>query len=409
MDAHSPPLVTRLARLRLRPWQWATVDCAVAALATSAAKVPYLRYPGWLSVVILVLASLPVAVRRIWPRTVLAVVVVSSAVAIAGVAMNAPVFVPLGACYALSLIPLRLPRADALWLLLATVLAVGSGLAIYAAGPGNISSGDTGRFAAEIGVYLVAAWLASYALQQQRSYTAKAQEQAAQEVREQLAEARRISSEERLQIARELHDVVAHTVSLIAVQAGVANYVVKSNPDEAARALSSIETTSRGALREMRALLAMLRADDNGDGDAIVPPEPGLVPVPGLADLDELVARAAEAGLLVDLDVRGERTEVAAGIDLAAYRVIQEAITNVVKHAATDACRVTVGYEEDAVTVEVTDNGDAGAGSRISGLGHGIVGMRERITMYGGDFHAGPLPGRGFRVTARLPLTEAGS
>ncbi|MEZ0110251.1 signal transduction histidine kinase [Catenulispora sp. EB89] len=407
MDAYSPPLVTRLARLRLRPWQWATVDGAVAVLTAVGGKVPYLRYPGWLAVVILLLASLPVAVRRLWPRTALAVVVVGSTLAIAGTAKNAPVYIPLAACYAASLIPLRFPRREALRLLLATVLAVGAGFAAYAAGPGNASGGDIGRLATESGVYVVAAWLAGYAFQQQRAYTAKAQEQAAQEVREQLAEARRIGSEERLQIARELHDVVAHTVSLIAVQAGVANYVVKSNPDEAARALASIETTSRGALREMRALLAMLRADESGDG--IVRSEPGLVPVPGLADLGELVARAAEAGLRVELELRGEQAEVSGGIDLAAYRVIQEAITNVVKHAATDACRVTVGYEEEALTVEVTDDGQAGAGGRISGLGHGIVGMRERITMYGGDFHAGPLPGRGFRVSARLPLTEAGS
>jgi signal transduction histidine kinase len=253
----------------------------------------------------------------------------------------------------------------------------------------------------------VAAWLAGYAVQQQRSYTVKAQEQAAQEVREQLAEARRISSEERLQIARELHDVVAHTVSLIAVQAGVANYVVTTNPGEAARALASIETTSRGALREMRALLSMLRADGTADGIA-VRQEAELVPVPGLADLDALVSRTAEAGLLVDLEVHGERSVLSAGIDLAAYRVVQEAITNVVKHAATDTCRVTIGYEEDALSVQVTDNGSAGV-REISGLGHGIVGMRERVGMYGGEFHAAPLPGRGFQVTARLPLTEAGS
>lgn len=422
MNAHSPPLVTRLARVRLRPWQRVAVDGVAAVLATTAGKVPYLRYPDWLAVVVLVLAALPVAVRRFWPRAVLAVVVLGTAAAIAGTAVNAPAFLPLGACYAVSLIPLRFPRREALWLLCGTLAALGIGLAIYAAGPGLTASGDTGRFAAECGVYVTAAWLAGYAIQQQRSYTAKAHEQAAQEVREQLAEARRISSEERLEIARELHDVVAHTVSLIAVQAGVANYVVKTNPDEAARALASIETTSRGALREMRALLAMLRADGSADGlgradgvgradraghaDRVGRDRAELVPVPGLADLDDLVARTAEAGLLVDLEVRGEPSAVSAGIDLAAYRVIQEAITNVIKHAATDTCRVSVGYEPDALSVEVTDHGSAKPG-RISGLGHGLVGMRERVGMYGGEFQAGPLPGRGFRVTARLPLTEA--
>ncbi|MBS2532964.1 sensor histidine kinase [Catenulispora sp. NF23] len=416
MDAHSPPLVTRLARVRLRPWQRVAVDGVVAVLATTAGKVPYLRYPDWLAVVVLALAALPVVVRQFWPRAVLAVVVLSTAAAIAGTAVNAPAFLPLGACYAVSLIPLRYPRREALGLLCGTLAVLGIGLAVYAAGSGSGASGDTSRFAAECGVYVTAAWLAGYVVQQQRSYTAKAHEQAAQEVREQLAEARRISSEERLEIARELHDVVAHTVSLIAVQAGVANYVVKTNPDEAARALASIETTSRGALREMRALLAMLRADGSADGVGRADGAGGaggvgrdraeLVPVPGLADLDDLLARTAEAGLLVDLEVRGDPSAVSAGIDLAAYRVIQEAITNVIKHAATDTCRVTVGYERDALSVEVTDHGNAEPG-RISGLGHGLVGMRERVGMYGGEFRAGPLPGRGFRVTARLPLTEA--
>ncbi|MEY9934439.1 signal transduction histidine kinase [Catenulispora sp. GP43] len=183
--------------------------------------------------------------------------------------------------------------------------------------------------------------------------------------------------------------------------------------------MASIETTSRGALREMRALLSMLRADGTADGTAngitdgipnniAVRHEAELVPVPGLADLDALVARTAEAGLLVDLEVHGERSALSAGIDLAAYRVVQEAITNVVKHAATDSCRVRIGYEQDALSVQVTDDGNAGF-SKISGLGHGIVGMRERVGMYGGEFHAAPLPGRGFQVTARLPLTEAGS
>ena len=407
MSAYSPPLVTRLTRLRLRPWQRVAVDCVVAMLATTAGKVPYLRYPGWLAVVVLALAALPVAARRFWPRAVLVIVAVSTSAAIAATAINAPVFLPLGACYAVSLIPLRFPRREAFWLLCGTLAALGAGLGVYAVGAGSTVAGDTGRFAAECGVYIVAAWLAGYAVQQQRSYTAKAREQAAQEVREQLAEARRISSEERLQIARELHDVVAHTVSLIAVQAGVANYVVKTNPDEAARALASIETTSRGALREMRALLSMLRADGDADG-IVVRQEAELVPVPGLADLDALLSRTAEAGLLVDLEVHGERGVLSAGIDLAAYRVVQEAITNVVKHAATDRCRVTIGYEEDALTVQVTDDGGAVV-REISGLGHGIVGMRERVGMYGGEFHAAPLPGRGFQVTARLPLTQAGS
>jgi signal transduction histidine kinase len=239
-------------------------------------------------------------------------------------------------------------------------------------------------------------------------------------------------------------------MSLIAVQAGVANYVVSAHPEEAVRALSSIEETSRGALHEMRALLGVLRAERNGTGPG--QPDAGLVPAPGLADLDRLIERTAEAGVRVDLAVRGERFQLPAGLDLAAYRVVQEAITNVIKHAATDKCTVTVAYQEDALTLEVTDSGSgangrggedpaadggglpaggghqaAGGGHQAAGAGHaaagaggptaggghaaagaGIAGMRERVGMYGGEFQAEPLPGRGFRVTARFPLAGAG-
>jgi signal transduction histidine kinase len=192
-------------------------------------------------------------------------------------------------------------------------------------------------------------------------------------------------------------------MSLIAVQAGVANYVINDNPREAARALSSIEQTSRGALHEMRALLGVLRTDSTAPAGH----DSDLVPEPGLADLDALIERAAHAGLRVDLDVRGQRSPLSAGLNLAAYRVIQEAITNVVKHAATDRCRVTIAYQEDALTLEVTDSGSGQYGSGKQTTGHGIVGMRERVGMYGGQFHAAPLPGHGFQVTARFPLAES--
>jgi signal transduction histidine kinase len=198
-------------------------------------------------------------------------------------------------------------------------------------------------------------------------------------------------------------------------------YVVAEQPEEAARALSSIERISCGALREMRALLGVLRSDapaagsgPAGDGGGPASPgRAGLVPAPGLGDLDRLAARTAEVGVRVDLDVRVERPTLPAGLDLAAYRVIQEAITNVIKHAAADRCRVAVAYQADALTLEITDSGN---GARASGLGsqaaahdsqaagHGLAGMRERVGMYGGEFRAAPRPEGGFRVTAWFPL-----
>ena len=186
----------------------------------------------------------------------------------------------------------------------------------------------------------------------------------------------------------------------VAVQAGVANYVASARPEEAARALSSIEATSRGALGEMRRLLDFLR-----DGD---PTAPELGPAHRLADLGPLLTSTAEAGVQVHLEVRGSKRDLPPGADLAAYRIVQESLTNVVKHAHTATCRVVVTYEHDAVLVEITDNGRAAPpGAVTTGPGHGIAGMRERAGLYGGEFDAGPLPGGGFRVAARLPLDSA--
>ena len=350
--------------------------------------------PYWASTAIVAVAVLPAAFRRRWPRTVLALVVAGGAVATAVSTSPDP---PLAVAFVMYLIPLRFPRRESLWLLAGALLVTAAPLAAFASDPDHAVGNAFGLLLVSE-LLVTGAWMMGYSVRQQRACTASLAEQAERRAREQLAEVRRASSEERLQIARELHDVVAHTMSLIAVQAGVANYVVSVQPEEAARALSSIEQTSRGALREMRALLGVLRAEGSEAG------APGLVPAPGLADLGSLVERTAEAGVRVDLDVRGERHQLSAGLDLAAYRVIQEAITNVIKHAATDSCLVTVAYQQDALTLEVTDGGSGPASSGSAGAGHGIIGMRERVGMYGGEFRAAPQPGRGFRVTARFPL-----
>ncbi len=247
-------------------------------------------------------------------------------------------------------------------------------------------------------------------MRQQRGQAAGRREQAERRAREQLAEARRARSEERLEISRELHDVVAHTLSVIAVQAGVAGYVIGERPEEAARALASIEQTSRSALHEMRALLGVLRDGETGARNGAGPgaQDAALVPAPGLADLDSLAMRAGEAGVRVDLTVRGERPRLPAGLDLAAYRVIQEAVTNVIKHSAADRCQVAVRYQEDMLTLEVTDDGSGSAATadEILIAGNGIIGMQERAVMYGGEVRAAPLPGRGFRSPPGSRLRE---
>jgi signal transduction histidine kinase len=210
--------------------------------------------------------------------------------------------------------------------------------------------------------------------------------------REQLA--RQAVIEERLRIARELHDIVAHAMSVITVQAGTARMVMDGSPDVAAEALGTIEAQSRQALQEMRRLHSVLR-DDSANGGAL------LTPARSLADLDSLVDTAGASGLRVELTRQGEPVALPAGAELAAFRIVQEALTNVSRHARASTASVVVRYRPSEVVVEVIDDGVGGV---PAGDGHGIIGMRERVALYGGDIEAGPRPGGGFCVQARIPV-----
>jgi signal transduction histidine kinase len=205
--------------------------------------------------------------------------------------------------------------------------------------------------------------------------------------------------EERLRIARELHDVVAHGMSIIAVQSGVGAHVLDSQPEEARKALAAIEVTSRQALTEMRRLLGVLRQAAEPSGS--------LTPTPGLGEVDTLAADVARTGTKVEVRIEGTRPELPLGLDLSAYRIVQEALTNVVRHAGPATARVRIRYATDAVDIEVVDDG-RGDRLRERSDGHGIVGMRERSVLYGGWLDAGPLPGGGFRVAAHLPVDAGG-
>ena len=208
---------------------------------------------------------------------------------------------------------------------------------------------------------------------------------------------------ERLRIARELHDMVAHSIGIIAIQAGVGSRVIDTQPQEARKALSAIETTSRDTLSGLRRMLGALRQAGPGGVPADPAHEaPPLDPAPGLADLDRLAATTRDAGVRVDVRWAGERRPLPADLDLSAYRIVQEAVTNVVRHAGTRSCRVTVTQRDEEIAVEVLDDG-RGSG-RPPGTGYGLVGMRERVALLHGEFTAGPRPDGGFRVAARLPL-----
>jgi signal transduction histidine kinase len=195
-----------------------------------------------------------------------------------------------------------------------------------------------------------------------------------------------------LRIAQELHDVVAHHISLINVQAGVALHLGDTRPEQTATALAAIKDASKEALVEMRSIVGILR-----DTDEQAP----RAPVPGLARLDELVGRTAQAGLDVRTSIQGDPRALPVRVDAAAYRIIQESLTNIVRHANASRATVRVGYGDTAVTVQIDDDGRTGGVPPTEG--NGITGMRERATALGGTFDAGPAGG-GFRVTARLPL-----
>ena len=219
------------------------------------------------------------------------------------------------------------------------------------------------------------------------------QERAAEARRARQEEARRKADEERLRIARELHDVLAHHISLINVQSGVALHLMDEQPEQARIALEAINEASADALREVRSTLEILR------GGKEAPPR---APAAGLARLDELVSRASAAGVGVSLEVQGDPRPLPASVDLAAFRIVQESLTNIVRHAEAGTAKVELTYGSGDLTLQIDDDGRAPPAR--AGGGSGISGMRERATALGGELEAGPQPAGGFRVRARLPL-----
>jgi signal transduction histidine kinase len=202
-------------------------------------------------------------------------------------------------------------------------------------------------------------------------------------------------AEERARIARELHDVIAHSVSVMVVQAEAAQEVLKQSPQRAIEPLQAVQDTGRQAMVEMSRLVGLLR--EHGE-------EIGLAPQPGLGDLEALLSHVRDAGLPVELRIEGQPRQLPLGVDLSAYRVVQEALTNALKHAGPAHAEVTVRYGRDELELEVCDDGPGTGNGHVGG--HGLVGMRERVSVFGGELHAGRRPEGGFAVRARLPLDK---
>src|SRR5215472_6830942 len=249
----------------------------------------------------------------------------------------------------------------------------------------------------------IAAWMlllvaASEWVRNRRAFAQASRQRAIEEQRSQREAARRQASEERLGIARELHDVLGHSLSLINVQAGVALELMDRKPEQARTALSAIKQASKEALVDVQSVLASLRTPEE---------EAPRAPALSISNIGGLVDRAQAASLVVEVQQAGRLSSLPASVDAAAYRIVQEALTNVVRHAGATTVSIRICREERALVVVVDDDGDGGAGFRAAGGGNGIGGMQERAAALGGTVTAEPRPGRGFRVRARLPVPDA--
>ncbi|MFG2696099.1 sensor histidine kinase [Kitasatospora sp. NPDC048407] len=344
--------------------------------------------PGWM--LWAAAAAVPLVVRRIWPwpvfLTVLAVAVASVPLGLAPTAFLAAAF----AAYPVALLTGPPPFGRSAAVIGGTSVA---GVALLAVGGSPHYPGGTQAVQVLFGVLVLGAtWAAGLAVRERREGVRRTIEQAGERARR----------EERLRIAREIHDVVTHSVGLIAVKAGIANHLAATRPEEAGLALTAIEEISRKALSDLRATLVVLRGEDGHDGG-------DLRPARGLADLPELVRAAELAGVQAELTTQCA-VEPSGGVALAGYRIVQEALTNAAKHAAPTRCRVRVVAADGELTVEVADDGpsdDGPSGSRpagsVPGGGLGLPGMRERARAHGGTLTAGPGDGGGWTVRAVLP------
>ena len=245
-------------------------------------------------------------------------------------------------------------------------------------------------------VAVIAVWWFSDAVRVRREQEDQLAETVVQLELDRQENARRAVFDERVRIARELHDVVAHHVSVIGVQAGAARRVLQKHPEKAEEALSNIEAASREAVQEMHRLLGFLRQE---------PEDTPLAPQPGMSQLTSLVDQMRDAGLPVDVEIAGSERPLPPTVDLSAYRIVQEALTNTLRHAGPARATVKVNYADSAIDIEVLDNGRSpGTSQNGDATGHGLIGMRERVTLLGGKFQAGHHPGVGYSVRAHLPL-----
>ncbi|MEJ8636499.1 MULTISPECIES: sensor histidine kinase [Streptomyces] len=380
---------------------WAVVLFGISLLW--AATVPVGVGDKWTAALVVLLLSLVVALRRRMPEKML---VLTAALGVAQLALDIQVN---PADFAMLVIIYTVAAHDrSPW---ASRLALVGGLSAATLAQLRWPMEETGTwgkvfFTVVLSVPFALAWVLGDSIRTRRAYFDQLEERATRLEKEREAQSKVAVAAERARIARELHDVVAHNVSVMVVQADGAAYVLDAAPDQAKQALETISTTGRQALAEMRRLLGVLRT-----GDA---PESGeYVPQPDVQQIEDLVEQVRHSGLTVDFKIEGTARQLPSGVELTAYRIVQEALTNTRKHGGPEAgASVRLVYFDDGLGLLVEDDGRGSAhelyeDGGADGRGHGLIGMRERVGMVGGTLDAGPRPGGGFRISALLPLKPA--
>jgi signal transduction histidine kinase len=351
--------------------------------------------PPWLTAIWGALAVIPLAWRREEPLWVWGISSVATLIAL--VNHGSPGFVVLAPLIALYTVATTCPRRVSLATGAATV--VGGTLAVVASRPRGVRWTEAGSATPKLLfpiVLVTAAWLIGDNLRVRRAYVAELEAKAARAQADRAADLARAAAAERTRIARELHDVVVHHVSVIAVQAGAARMLADQAGDtsESRQSWLAVETTARTALAELREILGLLRSDREPSA---------LTPAPGIDQLDRLIQLVRQAGLCVDARVEGTPVVLPPAVDLSGYRIVQEALTNVLKHAGPVPTTVVVRYDDDRLDIEVSNAGPVVPSSTQTVGGHGLEGMRERVALLGGSFEAHPRSSGGFAVVASMP------
>jgi signal transduction histidine kinase len=377
--------------IRRHPW-WTDSVLALflTLISVASAVVAHNRSGHTISVpevFLVALTTAPIAVRRYRPLAVLAITV-SAAVLI--LVLTSQAQFPVGVLVALYTVASRCERRVSIraaeWVALPIAVAVG------------VNNGSHfGRVIPELAVFAIA-WVLGDNIRTRRAYLAELEARAARLEREREEKAERAVIEERARIARELHDVIAHNVSVMVVQASAGEELFDTDPRRARESLAAVASTGRAALAELRRLLGVIRAEEDAAAS--------YTPQPGIEYVDELVRQVQETGLAVRLSVLGEPRELPEGVGLCAYRIVQEALTNTLKHAHASEAEVSVRYVSDALELQVLDDGRGARPVNGESAGHGLIGMRERVALFGGELTARSRPDHGYEVRARIPLEE---